>query len=165
MQNVTEQTQMEEQKPKSIKKIGLLVAIFSGFIIFSNGMGALAWSVLGMGDDLINVETETTDPISYLFAHYVEMCLIMLSIGIAYLVGGIFIRKYKLWANKMISALSILIILIIWGLMIAMFISVGQEDGMEIFSYGAIFNAIFWSTPIGFLIWFLNKKKIIKHFA
>lgn len=155
--------QMEEQKPKSIKTIGLLITIFSGFMIFSNGMGALAWSVIGMGDDLNNAETET-DPISFLFSHYIEMCLIMLIIGIAYLVGGIFIRKYKLWANKMVSGLSILIFLIIWGLMIAMSISVGQQDGMEIFSYGAIFNALFWSIPIGLLIWFLNRKKIKTHF-
>tara|TARA_R110002051_G_scaffold86730_2_gene152827 strand:+ start:1647 stop:2114 length:468 start_codon:yes stop_codon:yes gene_type:complete len=155
---------MEEQKPKSIKTIGLLVAIFSGFIIFSNGMGALAWSVIGMGDDLNNNETET-DPISFLFSHYLEMCLIMLLIGIAYLIGGIFIRKYKLWANRLVSGLSTLIFLIIWGLMIAMSISVGQQDGMEVFSYGAILNAFFWSTPIALLIWFLNKKKIKKHFA
>jgi len=156
---------MEEQKPKSIKTIGLLVAIFSGFIIFSNAMGALVWSVIGMEDDLNNVETETTDPISFLFAHYIEMCLIMLFIGIAYLVGGIFIRKYKLWANQMVSYISILIFLIIWGVMIAISISVGQQDGMEMFSYGAIVNALFWSTPIGLLMWFLNKKKIKKHFA
>tara|TARA_B100000609_G_C17052044_1_gene349546 strand:- start:146 stop:616 length:471 start_codon:yes stop_codon:yes gene_type:complete len=156
---------MEEQKPKSIKTIGLLVTIFSGFIIFSNGMGALVWSIIGMGDDLNKMGTVSTDPISFLFAHYIEMCLIMLLIGIAYLVGGIFIRKYKLWANIMVSSLSVIIFLIIWGLMIAMSISVGQQDGMEIFSYGAILNAVFWSTPVGLLIWFLNKKKIKKHFA
>ncbi|MCQ0110434.1 hypothetical protein SAMN04487906_2961 [Zhouia amylolytica] len=155
---------MQEQKPKSIKTIGLLVAIFSGFIIFSNGMGALAWSVLGIGNDLNKSEIQT-DPISFLFSHYLEMCLIMLLIGIAYLIGGIFIRKYQLWANKMVSGLSALIFLIIWGLMIAITISIGQQDGMGVFSYGAILNALFWSTPIALLIWFLNKKKIKKHFV
>ncbi|MCD8455166.1 hypothetical protein LNJ08_12275 [Tenacibaculum finnmarkense genomovar ulcerans] len=157
-------TQMEEQKPKSIKIIGLLVAIFSGFIIFSNGMGAVAWSVLEMGNELNNSEIGT-EPISFLFSHYLEICLIMLLIGIAYLVGGIFIRKYKLWANRIVSVLSILIILIIWGIMITMSLSVGQQNGMEMFSYSAILNAFFWSTPISLLIWFLNKKKIKKHFA
>ena len=155
---------MEEQKPKSIKKIGLLVTIFSGFIIFSNGMGAFASSEIGVRDEINNIEAET-DPISFLFSHYLEMCLTMLLIGVAYLVGGIFIRKYKLWANRMVSGLSILIFLIIWGLMIAISISVRQQDGMEVFSYVAIFNALFWSTPIGLLIWFLNKKKIKKHFV
>jgi hypothetical protein len=41
---------MEEQKPTSVKTVGLLVAIFSGLIIFGNGMGALAFSVIGMGE-------------------------------------------------------------------------------------------------------------------
>lgn len=163
MQNV--KTIMEEQKPKSVKTIGLLVAIFSGFIIFSNGMGAIAWSAMGMGEDMNSQNTENFDPISFLFAHYIEMCLIMLFIGIAYLIGGIFIRKYKLWANQMVSGLSVLIILIIWGLMIAMSISTGQQEGLEIFSFGALINALVWSTPVGLLIWFLNKKKIKKHFA
>lgn len=156
---------MEEQKPKSIKTIGLVVAIFSGFIIFSNGMGALVWTVIGIGEGINNQNTENSDPISFLFFHYVEMCLIMLLIGIAFLIGGLFIRKYKLWANKLVSTLSIIIIFIIWGLMIAMSISIRKEEGMEIFRYGLIINAFFWSTPLGLLIWFLNKKKIKKHFA
>lgn len=40
----------------------------------------------------------------------------------------------------------------------------GQQD-MEIFSVGALMTAVFWSTPIGLLIWFLNKESIKKHFA
>lgn len=156
---------MEKQKPKSIKTIGLLVTIFSAFIIFSNGMGALAWSAMEMGEDMNNQITENSDPISFLFLHYIEMCLIMLMIGTAYLIGGIFIRKYKLWANQMVSGLSILIILIIWGLMIAMSILTWQQEGLEVFSYGALINALIWSTPVGLLIWFLNRKKIKKHFA
>jgi hypothetical protein len=162
-QNV--KTTMEEQKPKSIKTIGLLVAIFSGFIIFSNGMGALAWSAMGMGEDINSQNAESSDPVSFLFSHYIEMCLIMLFLGTAYLIGGIFIRKYKLWANQMVSGLSVLIILIIWGLMIVISISTGEQDNLELFSYGALINALVWSTPVALLIWFLNKNKIKKHFA
>jgi hypothetical protein len=65
----------------------------------------------------------------------------------------------------MISGLSVLIIFIIWGLMIAISISTRELDGLEIFSYGALINALVWSTPVGLLIWFLNKNKIKKHFA
>lgn len=156
---------MEEQKPKSIKNIGLIVVIFSGLIIFSNGMGALAWTAIGMGEEMNIQSTENSDPVSFLFSHYIEMCLVMLIIGIAFLIGGLFVRKYKLWANRMVSILSFIIILLIWGLMVSMSISIGKEEGMEIFCYGAIINALFWSTPLGLLIWFLNKKKINKHFA
>lgn len=156
---------MEEQKPKSIKTVGLLVAIFSGFIIFSNGMGAIAWSIMGMGEEMNGQPAKSSDPISFLFSHYIEMCLIMLTIGTTYLIGGIFIRKYKIWANKLVSGLSALIILIIWGLMISMSVSTREQEGLEIFSYGALFNALVWSTPVGILIWYLNRKKIKKHFA
>ncbi|RNL88098.1 hypothetical protein ED312_09270 [Sinomicrobium pectinilyticum] len=156
---------MEEQKPKSIKTIGLLVAIFAGFIIFSNAMGALTWAVMGIGEELNNQNTENAGSISWLFSYYIELCLTMLLIGVAFLVGGIFIRKCKLWANQMVSILSVLLILVIWGLMIAISVSIGQQDGMEIFRYGAIFSALFWSLPLGLLIWFLNKRKIKKHFV
>ena len=44
--------------------------------------------------------------------------------------------------------------------MIAMYKSSEQQDGLELFSYGALVNALVWSTPVGLLIWFLNKKKI-----
>jgi len=156
---------MEEQKPKSIKTIGLLVAIFSGFIIFSNGMGALAWSAIGMGDGFDAEDSDITDPISFLLSNYLELCLTMMFIGVAYLIGGIYIRKYKMWANNLVSGLSVLLFLIIWVLMIAMSFKVGLEDGMAIFSIGAIFTAAFWSTPILLLIRFLNREKIKKHFA
>lgn len=156
---------LEEQKPKSIKTVGLLVALFSGLIVFTNGMGAVAWKVIGMDDDFGVPDTESTNPLSFLIEHYVEMCLIMVCFGIIYMVGGIFIRKYRLWANRLISILSALFILIIFGLMITISISAGQDEGMGLFSVGAILVGIFWSTPLGFLIWFLNKQKIKKHFT
>jgi len=157
---------MEEQKPKSVRTIGLIVSIFSGFIIFSNGMGALAFSLIGFGDEQSGQkELSEFNLIEFLFDNYIYMCLIMVTIGVIYLIGGLSIRKYKLWANKLVTYLSTLLIVLIWTLMIAMSsMTVGQSD-MEIFSVGAIITAVFWSTPIGLLIWFLNKEKIKKHFA
>lgn len=35
------------QKPVTIRVIGLIVSVFSGFVIFSNGMGALAFTLGG----------------------------------------------------------------------------------------------------------------------
>ena len=156
---------MQEDKPDSIKTIGLVVSIFSGFIIFTNSMGALAWTVLGFGGESENQTSIGFDPISYLFNHYVEMCLVMLTIGVIFLIGGIFIRKYKLWANQLTTGISLLLLLIIWSLMIGMAISISHESGTEMFVYGAIFTAVFWSIPIVLLIYFLNKKKIKKHFT
>ncbi|UBM60765.1 hypothetical protein LAG90_08970 [Marinilongibacter aquaticus] len=156
---------MEEPRPKSIKTIGTVVAVFSGFIIFSNGMGALFWTIFGMGDELSSPDTMNTEPFSFLLTHYVEMCTMMLCLGIAYLIGGIFISKYKLWANRMVSGISVLLILVIWGIMVMISMLCSQQEGLEIFVFGALFNALLWSTPLGLLIWFLNRPKIKKHFS
>jgi hypothetical protein len=155
---------MEEQKPKSIKTSGLLVAIFSGFVIFSNGMGALSFSAMGMGEELDTQPAENPHLLSFLFSHYIEMCLIMVMVGITSLIGGIFIRKYKMWANQMVSVISVILILVIWSLMTSFFLIARQQGGMEFISFGALFGGLFWSVPIGILIWFLNKKKIKNHF-
>lgn len=157
---------MEEQKPKSIRTIGLIVSIFSGFIIFSNGMGALASLLIGLGENQSGQnEKSEFNLIEFLFENYIYMCLIMVTLGALYLIGGLNIRKYKLWANKLVTYLSLLIIAIIWTLMIAMSSMTARQNEMEIFSVGAILTALFCSTPIGLLIWFLNRQKIKKHFA
>ncbi|WP_276978430.1 hypothetical protein [Flavobacterium filum] len=157
---------MEEQKPKSIRTIGLIVSIFSGFIIFSNGMGALAYTIIGLGENQNRqIEKSEFNLIKFLFENYISMCLIMVTIGVMFLVGGLNIRKYKMWANKLLTYLSIFLIAIIWTLMIAMSSMTAGQNDMEIFSFAAIFTALFCSTPIGLLIWFLNKQKIKKHFA
>ncbi|MDC3132777.1 hypothetical protein OA501_01025 [Flavobacteriaceae bacterium] len=45
--------------------------------------------------------------------------------------------------------------------MIAMSKSTGLQDGLELFSYGTLINALVWSTPVGLLIWLLKNKKTL----
>ncbi len=157
---------MEEQKPKSIRTIGLIVSIFSGFIIFSNGMGALAFTLIGLGENQSGQNEKSEFNLTeFLFENYLYGCLMMVTIGVLYLIGGLNIRKHKMWANKLVTYLSALLIAIIWTLMIAMSSITAGQNEMDIFSVGAILTALFWSTPIGLLIWFLNKQEIKKHFA
>ncbi len=158
------QTDMEETKPSSIKVIGLLIIIFSSFMIFSNVLGLLVnWS---MESDFVpsEISNENQDPISFDFDYFVLLGLLMMSIGISFLIGGIYIRKYRLWANKMVTVLSSFIILIIWGLMITIFFVMGQIEQMNMMKYGALLNALIWSTPLIITIWYLNKKRIRMHF-
>ncbi len=157
---------MEEQKPKSVKTIGLIVSIFSGLIIFSNGMGALAFTLNGLGENQ-NGKNEKSEfnLIEFLFDNYIYMCLLMVTIGLLYLIGGLNIRKYKLWANKLVTCLSLLLIVLIWTLSIAMATMVAEHNERELFSIGAIIPALLWSIPIGVLIYFLNTKEIKKHFV
>ena len=147
------------EKPKSIQTTGLLVTIFSAFILLSNGMSLIVPS---------RVETTENptieDPLTFFMTYQFEVASTMVAIGICYLLGGIFIRKHKLWANRMVSILSIFMILFIWVTMIALAVNAGKHDGLEFFSIGALIGAGIWSTPIGVLIWFLNRKEIKKHF-
>ncbi|MCP9764122.1 hypothetical protein [Lacihabitans soyangensis] len=157
---------MEEPKPKSIRTIGLIVSIFSGFIIFSNGMGALAFSIIDFGDELSG-QNEFLDfnPIGFLFANYIYMCLIMVTIGVLYLIGGLSVQKYKLWANKLVTYISAILLILIWTFMVVMLRMTAEHESMKLFNIGIIISAVFWSTPIGLLIWFLNQGNIKKHFV
>jgi hypothetical protein len=42
----------------------------------------------------------------------------MIIVGLSFMVGGIYLGKFKLWAKKLLIVLSIMLILIIWSLMI-----------------------------------------------
>lgn len=86
-------------------------------------------------------------------------CLLMVAIGILMLIGGIFIRNYKLWANNLVTIISVGLILMIIGLTIVMAITIGSQEELENFSLVAIISAFVFSTPIALLIWFLKKNK------
>jgi hypothetical protein len=88
----------------------------------------------------------------------------MVAIGIAYLFGGLFIRKYRLWANRFVTAISGLLILLFWTTMLIMRASFGHEAGFEFANTWTIVVAIVWSAPVGILIWFLNRKDIVTCF-
>lgn len=154
---------METEKPKSIKTIGVVIIVLSALIIFSNSMGALMSTLIGLGEGSHSGQTFQT-PIAFVFAHYLEMCLFMVAIGTAYLLGGLFIQKYKLWANRFVTVISGIQILIVWTIMLLMRASFGQEPGLEILNSWTIVVAIIWTVPFGLLIWFLNRKNIVSHF-
>lgn len=150
---------MEEQKPKSVKTIGILIIIFSCFIIFSNFSGMMAWQIVGNES-----YPKEFHPMNFILMNYIKLCLFMISVGILFLIGGIYLRKYKLWANKLITVLSGLLVLIIWAVMLLLAISVFTSVEYKFFGVLFILNAIIWSTPLVLLIRFLNKSRIKQHF-
>jgi len=101
----------------------------------------------------------------WIFEHYLPVCLSMVIIGIIYLLGGIFIRKQKLWANRLVSLISGILFLVVWGLSIFMFSAMIGQAELHTFRIGTIVTALFWSIPLVLLIWYLNKKSILKHFV
>lgn len=157
---------MESQKPKSIKAIGLLLVILSVLITLSNGMAAIAWSVLRVGEDLAGDIHQTTGGLAFVAEHYVAMCVLMVVIGIAYCLGGIFLMKYRLWAHRVTTSLTLLLILLILvfsGTCAHMFMQEGDDDGI-LFGICCIVGGLFWSIPFTLLFWHLNRQKIKMHF-
>jgi hypothetical protein len=154
---------METDKPKSIKTIGIAIMVLSAFIIFCNGMGALMSTLIGLEEASQSGQTFKT-PIEFVLAHYLEMCLFMVAIGTSYLLGGLFIQKYKLWANRFVTVISGIQVLIVWTIMLITRASFGKEPGLEILNIWTIVVATTWTLPFGALIWFLNKKNIVVYF-
>lgn len=60
-------------------------------------MGALAFTLIGLGENQ-NGKNEKSEfnLIEFLLDNYIYMCLVMVTIGVLYLIGGLNIRKYKL---------------------------------------------------------------------
>lgn len=88
----------------------------------------------------------------------------MITLGATYLIGGIFIQKYKLWANRLICIISILHILIVWIFMLLVPSSLNLGSSPIPLTIFSILAAILWTIPFGLLTFFLNKKIIINHF-
>ena len=154
---------MNEQKPESIRNIGLIIAIFSGLIILSNAAGAIVYGL--MGTDEVTTETPASDsPLSFMLAHYVEICVLMVALGFLYLYGALNLRRYYGWASKLVSAISLFLIIFIWTTLMGLFSSVDGTTELKVFRLAAIASAVVWSVPLALLIWYLNRENIKKHF-
>ena len=150
---------MENDKIKSIRTVGITIVVLSAFIIFRNGMGALMAILIEFSEG--SHPTIDATPMGFIFAHYLEMSLFLVLIGITYLLGGIFIQRYKLWANRLLTAISALQVLVVWIMMIVVRSSFAEQEGLEILSVWTIAVALIWAVPFGLLIWFLNKRTVI----
>jgi len=160
--------EMETAKPQSVRIVGLVVAIFSGFIIFANAMGALAVVITGT-EDAVDPrdprETGSADLLAFILDHYAGICVFMVGIGIIYLSGALYIRKYRRWAAKLVSAISVFLIIFVSTTMLALFTAAEGTYALGFFRVVAVGTALIWATVLGLLIWFLNREKIKKHFT
>lgn len=160
---------MEEQKPQSIKTVGLIVAIFSGFIILGNAMGILVFTLTGTNETINDArrseEANSMEVLAFILDHYAGICVFMVGVGIVYLLGAVNIRKYRRWAGKLVSAISVFLIIFISTTMLALFSAAEGTYLLDVFRFAAIAVALIWLTVLGLLIWFLNQEKIKKHFV
>ena len=86
----------------------------------------------------------------------------MIFLGLAYLIGGINLLSYKLWANRLVTIISGILFILIWAISIALILMFGKT--MKVIVIGLI-NGFLWSSPLVFFIYYLNQRKIIEHFS
>ena len=149
---------MEFQKPKSIKSVGLVIAILSGLLIFSNGMGALVFTLLGFGG--APQEAIEMDFLDILLENFALFCLVFVFFGILYLVGGIYLSKYRLWAKNLILLTSYIFLILLWLLAGTVVYYTINEAGLEFFMGFILITTLIFSFPLIFLIRFLVINKM-----
>jgi hypothetical protein len=157
----------KNQKPTTPKTLGLVISIMAGFAILSNSMGALVFSTFlskGIIPDIEAHGTDMAELAGLFFNHYVDLCLAMVVIDIVYLIGGLYLRKYKLWANRLLTYFSGLLILLTWSIMIYIVSLIPAFEFKTFISIFGVICSVFWTAPLGILIWYLNRKKVIAHF-
>lgn len=89
----------------------------------------------------------------------------MVFFGIVFLLGGIFMRQYKLWANRLLTIFSVFFIIKLWFFILYGGMAIAQDTKLGFAVVPAVLLAIFCSAPSVLLIWFLNKRNIRQHFS
>jgi hypothetical protein len=155
---------MNTQRPTSIKNTGLVITILSGLVVFSNGMSALMFTLLGFTDYETH-ETADLTGIDYFFNNISYFLLVLIVIGMLFFIGGIQLMKYKLWAKKFLTGLSIFVLaLLSFLLIIGIYSSITNSEMV----FAAILIAFVWvgfSVPLLLLIRFLNKEEVANHLS
>ncbi len=153
---------MNLQKPKSIKNTGLFISIFAGLVVFSNGMGAFIFTLLGF-NDYDSKEIPNVISLDYFFNNISSFLLILVLFGVLFFVSGIYLMKYKIWAKNLILGLSIVLISLLSLLLFSGIYTVFNDNE---YVFALILIVIIWmmfSIPLFLLIRFLKRKDISKH--
>ena len=159
---------MEEIKPKSIKIVGIIIIGISIFAIFSNGLGSLALISGGgfeQNESLTGPRAGSNYSGYYVFFNYMlKFGLLMVLFSLLFLIGGIFLTKYKNWARVSLIALASIFILGQIFILIIIMSLVFNKSIYFLSSIGIIIAIIFFIAISFSLIIFLIKKQIKKHF-
>jgi len=152
----------ETSNSMSIRTVAITLIVFSALVIVSNGMGAVV-SVMLDFDKMVFSAKDSQTMMAFIMEHYFQLCLFMVGLGAVYLIGGIFLLRHKLWANRLVMIVSVVQVIIIWLIMFSMHLAV-THVGIGIFMAWPVIVAVAWTIPFGILIWFLRRKDIVANF-
>jgi hypothetical protein len=163
---------MEIPKPKAVRVIGIIVAVFGGLILMSNGLCALIFSVIDFKSLMMRDMPADVPPEMRYFLGIFDMIIPIVALtallGLGWLIGGIYLRHFRRWAWWMVNIVALLMIVVNWvipfligGMFRNMFPA--QEMGAEMMLLARInsyFGAVFFTIPLVMLLYYLNKAKV-----
>jgi len=150
---------MVEEKPKSIKIIGIIVAVIAAFSILSSVLGLFMFDSLAP-----SVGTAEENPYSVQSLAYIKpLAILSIIISLGFLMVGLYIMRYKKQARILALIFAVPALISIWYH--TFFIASNNPFDRGEFDIEHVIGAILYSAPIIFLINYLNKEKIKNHFA
>lgn len=150
---------VKEVKPKSIRAIGIVLAVVSVLSIISNVLGLFMIDHLTEGTTFF-----AEDPyFVQLFSYANLIAVVAIVLGLGFFVTGIFITRYKNWARLSAQGLTVSYLLYFWYL--SVFISPDNPFDKGEFGIEQFIGSLIWSIPFILLIRYLNKGKIKCHFG
>ena len=153
---------MERTQSTTIKTLGITISIIATFATFSNLMGALAFAMMNPNNNQISGPQSNME---FLWSNFVYMCLLISTIGIMTLIGGINLIKYKNWARKLLIVTSIIFVTMMVVLDVIMILEMRNQTNTLLFIFILITTSIVISVPFLFLIYYLRLGRIKNHFA
>lgn len=152
---------MDNNHKRTIRIIGIVIIVFSIFVAFSNGMGALMFSIMDGSGTQNPAKSQNTDLMTKIWDNYVTLCLGMILIAAINIIGGIGLIKYKNWGRVTIISTSILILT-----MMLIFSIIFISYSIEIPDFGFVgiilssFSILIIMIPFILLIRYLRQEKI-----
>lgn len=150
---------MKEGKPKSIRTIGIVIAVISALTILSNLLGLLLANTLLVSAKYIEEVPYLNENLTYVK----PIALLSTAIFVVAFVAGVFIMRYKNWARKLVQIIVVIYLLFFWYQ--AVFIAPNNPFDKGEFGFENLIGALVWSVPIILLVTYLNKEKVKSHFV
>jgi hypothetical protein len=157
---------MDNKQKRTIRIIGIVIIIFSIFIAFSNGMGALMFSIMDGSGSQNTTQPQNTDLMTKIWDNYVTLCLGMILIAAIKIIGGLGLIKYKNWGRLTLIATAILflaLMLIFTIIFISCLTRIPEFGSVGIIL--SLFSLLIIMIPFILLIRYLLQEKIKINFT
>jgi len=152
---------MEDNQTRNLKTISIIIIIFSILTVFSNGLGSLFFLIMGEQEGINN--EVTSDPISFVWSHYLQLCICTVFFGIINIIGAIGLRKLRNWGRVFLIISSLVISVLIIFITIVLINSTIKNNILRPVEIFAIILSMFlFLLPFILLIKYLTKDKIKK---